>query len=206
MTEFFEASATLNPRSVGLHESRTWVLELTLGQDLPAGAAIYLCFLGMQRQRATLQRDHPAQDGYWTLECWGLAYSCQWYQLSAFEVVKVTATAGARSGDRLRWSIVEIPTHGKNMGLHVHAWESKPFPVFVRLPGVDRLLGLRKVPAATIESGPPTVLRCYGPSTVRREGLGRPMLVRVAYLDADLNPVPLPEARLLRQCTCRQDV
>jgi len=200
--EFFEATATVNPQSVGLNERRTWVMELTLGQDLPCGTVIYLCFLGMQRQRATLQSDAPGQDGYWRLECEDFPYSCQWYQLSTFEVLKVIPTKVAPSGATLRWSILEIPSLGKNMGLHLHAWESKPFPVFVRLPGADRLLRLRKVPQATIEHGPPAALRCYGPSTIRADKMGQPMDVRLAYLDADLNPVTLSEARLRRECAC----
>jgi len=205
MTCFFEGSATVAPHCVGLLEKRTWQIELVLGEALPAESRVYFVHLGMQRQIPTLQSETEGEDGYWRVESPSISLQSEWFQLSAYEVIKVTLERPAKRDERLRLSIVDNPhRREKDMGLHVHAWESKAFPVFIRRPGDERLLRLRQFPIARIEPEPPSHLRCFSPSAIR-QGQGSTMLVKFAYFDRELNPIPLPEASLVKSCSCGRE-
>ncbi|MCG2770283.1 MAG: DUF3604 domain-containing protein [Anaerolineae bacterium] len=202
MTRFFEGIATVTPRRIGLLEKRTWQVELVLGDDLPEGSAIYFVYLGMQRLMPTLQRETEGEDGYWRVESPSMSLRAEWFQLSAYEVIKVTLGCPAKTGERATLNIVDIPhRREKDMGLHVHAWQSKAFPVFIRRPGDEQLLRLRQVPTARIDPGPPFHLRCFSPSTIREDRAGT-ALVKLAYFDHELNPIPISEARLVSVCAC----
>lgn len=197
----FAGHARVTPESCGLFDPRTWRVEVVVDEALAQGSAIYLAYLGMARQRATLQQERPGEDGYWWVEAPGLSFRCEWYQLSAAEVIKLTLTSPASAGAHLTLHVVDLPRSAKNdMGQHLHAWETLPFPVFLRRPGDDRLLRLRKLPSASIRPGEPAYLRAFGPSTLSEGATVLPL--RLASFDAELNPVPLPDAEFLKVCAC----
>ena len=195
-----KGTATVTPERVGLLEPRTWEVRLALEEDLPAESIVYFSFAGMQRQVATLQNGAAGEDGYWEIDAPGVEFEAGWAQLSAYEVVRVVLKTAAPAGTRLTFRVVDVPhRREKAMGLRVHAWDRRPFPVFVKKPGDERLYEVEKQPAADVEPGDTHDVRAYAPSTVAGEEV---LPVKVVFLDRELNPVERREAELTKVCDC----
>jgi len=203
MPEYLEAEAEVTPHEVSIEKKmRVWRVRLRLHQDLAEGTLLYFVFLGMQRQKATLQQAHEGEDGFWKLVAPGVRFKTQHYQLSAFEVVRVELQERAGSSSEFRLAVHEIPDRRKNMGQWLHAWDRKAFPIFARLPGERHLLGLREMPWARVQPGAPVILRSFGPSTIEVVEALPGMSLRMAYFDSELNPLRINTAELVKRCCC----
>jgi hypothetical protein len=195
--------ATVQPVQVGLREPRTWRISLTTTAPLKAGTRLYFVYLGKQRQAATLQHTHPDADGYWRIEALGVPLQAEWFQLAAFEIIRASLFADTPPGITITLSVDDHARgHDHDMGRRLTAWTRRPFPIFMRGPGNQRLLSLIDTPAVCIQPGAPRWLRAYRPSVVES---GQPYAVKIVHLDDQLNPVFGVETELHKICACGRE-
>jgi hypothetical protein len=196
-------TATVQPVRVALREPRAWHITLTTTDTLKAGTRLYFVYLGTQRQAATLQHTFPDDDGYWQIEAPGVSIQAEWFQLVAFEIIRVWLLGDAPPGITVNLTIHDHARRREHdTGLHLTAWAAKPFPIFMRAPGSQRLLGLADTPAVSIQPGAPRYLRAYRSSVLDS---GQPYAVKIAYFDDQLNPVFGLKTDLSKVCACGRE-